>query len=513
MTPMVRTVTSKIKTVLGSKWFYRFILLFFVFESAWIALSAVYPQAFDEDFHFGLVKIYSHYWLPFLTHQPAGANAFGAVTHDPSYLYHYLMSFPYRLFAHFYKSQTAQVIFLRLIDIGFFAAGLVLFRRILRRVGISKPLTNTMLLIFVLIPVVPVIAAQVNYDDLLFPLVAWTCLLTFQVIDEIRQKQPTTRSILTLVIVCLLASLVKYAFLPIFAAAVLFVSFVTYQNFKGKFKQLWTAFLTSFNKLGWIVKVVLVALTLISLGMFMQRDGLNLVEYRTITPRCDAVLNVQQCGAYNIWLHDYNNHQQVLANQKIVSSGPIAWVGEWFYWMWYRLFFAVNGPNSSFANYPPLPLPAAAAILICLISAVAVIKWHRRLFHNNPYLIFLALVSVLYIIALMLTGYETYKYTAVLEIMNGRYLLPVLLLVGALAGRALSLTFQKREAYKVLAVVIVLALFLQGGGFLTFIARSDQTWYWPNSTVAKVNQVASSVAKHLVIQGRKTYSSGIWFFN
>src|ERR1700685_4444033 len=128
---MARTTASKIKTLLGSKWFYRFILVFFVFESAWIAFSAVYPQAFDEDFHFGLIKVYSNFWLPFLTHQPAGANAFGAVARDPSYLYHYLMSFPYRIFAYFVHTQTAQIIFLRLIDIGFFAIGLVLFRSIL----------------------------------------------------------------------------------------------------------------------------------------------------------------------------------------------------------------------------------------------------------------------------------------------------------------------------------------------------------------------------------------------
>jgi hypothetical protein len=510
---MVRAATSKIKSILGSKWFYLFILLFFIFESAWIALSAVYPQAFDEDFHFGLIKVYSHYWLPFLAHQPIGANAFGAVARDPSYLYHYLMSFPYRLFAHFIHDQTAQVIFLRFINIGLFVSGLVLFRRILRRIGTSKELANTMLLIFVLIPVVPLLAAQINYDDLLFPLVAWTCLLTFNVVDQLKIKQPSARSILILGSVCLLSSLVKVAFLPIFAAVVLFVAFMAYQNFKGAYQKLWSGLVTSFRQLSWVIKVLLVVLTLISLGMFIQRDGVNLIAYHTVTPRCDAILSVQQCSAYNIWLHDYSNHQQLLANQTTVSSSPIAWVGEWMYWMWYRLFFAVNGPNSSFANYPPLPLPAAASILIVLISIFAIFKWRRRLFHDNPYLIFLVLASVLYIIALMLTGYETYKYTAVLEIMNGRYLLPVLLLLGALAGRAISLMLRKRETYKVLAVVIALALFLQGGGFLTFITRSDQSWYWPNQTVTKVNNVAGSIVKHVVVQGRKTYSTGVWFFN
>jgi hypothetical protein len=510
---MVRTTASKIKTLLGSKWFYRFILVFFVFESAWIAFSAVYPQAFDEDYHFGLIQVYSHYWLPFLTHQPAGANAFGAVARDSSYLYHYLMSFPYRLFAHFFHSQETQVIFLRLIDIGFFATGLVLFRRILKRIGISKQLANTMLLLFALIPIVPILAAQINYDDLLFPLVAWACLLTFQVIDEIKRNQPGAQSILILFTVCLLASIVQIAFLPIFAAIVLFLGIEIYKNFKGEFTKFWLKLRVHFTGFGWKRKTVLVTLVLISLGMFMQRDGLNIVQYHTITPQCSAVLSVKQCSAYKIWLHDYDSQQLLITNPSLKTSGTIAWLGEWLYWMWYRLFFAVNGPTSGFTNYPPLPLPAAAALLIGIIGTVAIIKLRKRLFRDNPYLTFLALASALYIIALMLTGYTTYERTAVLEFMNGRYLLPILLLIGALAGRALSLMFRKRETYKVLAVVIALALFLQGGGFLTFIARSDPSWYWPSQTVTKINKVAGSITKHVVVKGGTSYSTAFWFFN
>jgi hypothetical protein len=36
-------------------------LIFFVLEGLWIACSAVYPMAFDEEFHFGLIKVYSHH--------------------------------------------------------------------------------------------------------------------------------------------------------------------------------------------------------------------------------------------------------------------------------------------------------------------------------------------------------------------------------------------------------------------------------------------------------------------
>src|ERR1700689_5557788 len=120
---------NRVNVILGSKWFFWIILVVFILSAAWIALSAVYPQAFDENFHFGLIQTYSHYWLPFLSSQPPHANAYGAVARDPSYLYHYLMSFPYRLIALFIHGQTGQVIALRFINIGFFSAGLILFRR------------------------------------------------------------------------------------------------------------------------------------------------------------------------------------------------------------------------------------------------------------------------------------------------------------------------------------------------------------------------------------------------
>ena len=80
---------TKLNQLLGSRRFFLFILCFFLFEAAWIALSAVYPEAFDENFHFGLIQTYSHYWLPFFSSQPPHANAYGAVARDPSYLYHY----------------------------------------------------------------------------------------------------------------------------------------------------------------------------------------------------------------------------------------------------------------------------------------------------------------------------------------------------------------------------------------------------------------------------------------
>src|SRR5689334_14996904 len=108
----------KLEKILSSRRFYLVVIGFFALESVWVALSSRYPMAFDEDFHFGIIKIYAHHWLPFLSGQPASANAYGALAADPSYMYHFLMSFPYRIAAFFTDSQAAQVIILRFLNIG-----------------------------------------------------------------------------------------------------------------------------------------------------------------------------------------------------------------------------------------------------------------------------------------------------------------------------------------------------------------------------------------------------------
>ena len=188
---------KRVANFLASKKFYRLILIVFVIEAAWIAVSAAYPQAFDENFHFGLIKVYSHYWLSFFTNQPPHANAYGAVARDPSYLYHYLMSFPYRLIKLFFKEQLGQIIILRFINVAMFTGGIVLFRKLLLRVGSSQALTNLILMLFILIPIVPQLAAQINYDNMMIPLTAALLLYSFKLLDQIRAKKASILSIAT----------------------------------------------------------------------------------------------------------------------------------------------------------------------------------------------------------------------------------------------------------------------------------------------------------------------------
>lgn len=512
----MKRVLAKIRNVLASRRFFVFVLIFFVIESAWVALSANYPQAFDEDFHFGLIQLYSHHWLPFLGSQPPHADMFGAVARDPSYLYHYLMSFPYRFISLFVHTQTPQVIILRFINIGFFAGGLILLRRILLRVGTSRILTNVSMFLFILIPIVPQLAGQINYDNLFIPLVAGVVLLTFKAIEQLKSQKPTALLFITLLSVCLLTSLVKYAFLPIFLAVVVFLVYIAARSYHKNLRKFFNQLYSSFKKASLGIKIGLVALLIVSLGMFIQRDGVNLVKYHNFAPNCSSVLTIKQCSNYSVWYTDYTRHLQVgplIKNGSFKYSNQIAYLFQWIYWMWYRLFFAVNGPVSSYANYPPLPLPASAGIIVILLALYSIVKWRKKVFKNDSYLIFLVVASIFYIIALMIQGYSTYRYTGILENMNGRYLLPIILLLVAIVARAISIEFKHATMAKTLVSLFVVILFLEGGGVITFITRSNDTWYFQNSAVKKINNETKKIINPAIVNGNTQYNTSVWFFN
>ncbi len=511
----MKKFSNWVYSLLNSRGFLLFILIFFLFEAAWIAVSAAYPQAFDENFHFGLIKIYSHHWSPFLSSQPAGGNQYGAVARDPSYLYHYLMSFPYRVIDTFVHGTIRQVITLRFINILLFAVGLILFRKILLRAKVSKSLANVSILLFTLIPIVPQLAAQINYDNLLFPLVAWSVLLGFDLIDQLKKKKPSSKTIITIASVCLLASLVKYAFLPIFLVLGVFLLVILHRNFRHNYGGFFKKLLTDWKRQSVKIKFLLIAMFVIALGLFIQRDVVNLVKYHSVEPSCSAVLNVSDCKAYSVWDYNYTQH---ISFEKYISDGhqlinPISYTVEWVYWMWYRLFFAVNGPVSSFTNYPPLPLPSAAAILLIGAGIFLFFKYWRQIFDNNIYLVLLFCISLVYLLVLFAQGYSTYHYTGVLENMNGRYLLPITLLAIAIFARSLSIGLKNHQSLKTILVCAVLLLFLQGGGLFTFIARSDDTWDLQNPTVEKVNNTARKITNPIILNGNKNYSTSYWFFN
>jgi len=477
---------------------WRIVMGLFLLEALWFVCSARYPMAFDENYHFGLIQLHAQQWLPFFTTQPNNASAYGAIVRDPSYLYHWLMSFPYRLISLCTHNLVAQVIFLRLINVGLFASGIVLYRRVIRQLGVSAGLSNSLFAVFILIPVVPFLAAHINYDNLLFVAMPLTALLALRLVGHLKAKRVDAATVLALFVVLLLSSLVKYAFLPVLAITVLFLLWRLWCGRLLGSKGV-RSFVDSLRELSHLRQALLLVACLLSVGLFAERYAANTVQYHNPVPACDVVISQDECSQYGPYGRD-----RTLASQKpdTFHANPLVYVGQWLYGMWYRLFFAIN---YDYATAPPLVVISVLSILLAMLLVVGVVIRFRRVFEERPERQLVLWLIIGYILVLFTDGFRAYAKTGQPVAINGRYLIPLLPFLFAFGGLAWALLLRGRSAVKSVAASLVVAVFLlQGGGTMTFIVRSGDTWMWNNTVVRNTNRTVRSIAWSFIL-GKNLY--------
>lgn len=466
-------------------------------EAAWLALSGRYPMAYDEDFHLGIIRLYAHHWSPFFASQPAGADAFGAVARDPSYLYHWLMSFPYRIVdAWSGHSEYWDVMTLRAFSIVFAVVGLVLAHRVLLRAKASAATAHTALFFFVLTPLTPFVAAQMNYDNLLFPAAMLVLLLAIDVFAKLRHGTVDSIRLLALAGLVLLTSLVKYSFLPVLlAVAVFLVGLLWLQRKRHPFSKLWHSAKRQFIQASRWARVAAVGLFVVGLGLFVAMYGYNTVKYHTPVPQCDQVLGIESCKAYGAW---NRNYMYQLANTG-VSANPFTFSVHWANTYLTSSFFAVNGIYSGFIIGQPLPVLHIATFIALGVFGVLLLMYGRRLFASPAYRLF-AFVIVLYVATLWTQNYTQYVAFGQHVAEQGRYLWFLLPLIYVLFVQLLRFAFERRRVWVVPLVVLTLIVFTQGGGPLTYIARSDSSWWWEGQPVLMhTNNTAQNVVRSWLI--------------
>lgn len=484
------------------KFFYASMVVFFL-EATWIALSGAYSMAFDENTHLGIIRLYSHRFLPFWSQQPAGADSLGAINRDPSYLYHYLISFPYRLFAHFFHSEMAQVIFLRFISIGLFICGLLLFRKILERTGISKALLNVIFALLILTPVTAFLAAQINYDNLQFVFVGATLLLTQRLALELRAKRRLNlKAFLLLAGLCLLGSVVKYAFLPIvLAIGIYLVVAIVGLIRKQKWPKVWKDLRAQLKVFPKVQLVLYVLLIVISGGLFLERYGVNIARYYTPTPECDQVIGVDRCLSYGPWRRNYLTYQdKQMGLLKPLPENPVNYtVTMWGKRITNELFFAVDGTSSNFMTRDPLRITRVLSVFTLVMGLGLFLRWQREL-RRRFELGLLLTVTAVYIALLWSQNYADFLHLGFPFAIQGRYLIPVLPILYLLIALGFARLLKNRQQLKpVLAWSAIAILCTQGGGAGIFILSSQPSWDWPNNFIIHVNNGARTFLNYFTI--------------
>ena len=497
----IKKAASSVLLILQSTKFFYGIVALLVLQAIWMALTARYPMAFDEDFHFGIIKIYSHQWSPFITSTPPDSGAYGDLVRNTSFLYHYLMSFPYRIIAFFTQQEMVQIVALRFLNIAMFAGGLFVFRSVFSRLRFSPIVTNFSLLMIVLIPVVPFLAGQINYDNLMFLLVPLITLVALRVGRGITStgKLPLTDTT-ALLALSMLTSLVKYAFLPVFLAVLLYpaVLVIKHKNTRAVFKRTWSAFTASTLAL----KLALIGCLVITGGLFVERYGVNVVQYGDFQPDCDQIQSLEHCSQYG----PFERNRQIAASVKNDDTipydpAPALFVPEWIGGMMHRLYFAIN---YDYYNYYGLPVPILTAYIVGGIGFILCCVFWRRLFKNRELYLILA-VAVVYTGAVFYVNLSGFMHLRQMLAINGRYLILILPFAFVLMAAAYGLLLRKFAAakqavvYKAALAVVVLLLTLQGGGILTFAVRSDPNWYWDNPFSQALGNGLKNISKPFII--------------
>lgn len=496
-------INTGIRRGLASDKFFYVVVGFLVFQALWIALSGRFPMAYDEQNHLGIIKLYVENVSPFWSSQPAGPAPFSAVSRDPSYLYHWLMSFPYRLFDVFLKNDASKVLAFRFISIGLFAAGIVLYRKLLLQTLASKPLIHTVFALFVLVPTVPFLAGQMNYDNLLFLLVAVILLLTAKIIGDIKSGQLDIRTIVYFVSLSLLTSLVKFPFLAILLSLGIWILAVFFRRNGRKGWRIASALLKeSYGGLSIALRIMLVALVVVSAALFIERYGVNTLRYGTPTPECDQVIDMERCEAFGPWRRNYDIYQakidgslQPSPNSDFISFATHEWLGL----LTWQFFYSLNGPTDGFSVGKPLPLPYRMSMVLAAVGIIGIITYWRSVF-RRPLMKGLVFVALFYALVLLAQNYADFLRLSIATAIQARYIVLVLPVLFLALGLAYARVFRTLPYAKtVLATIAIAVMLTQGGGIGVFIVRSSPLWWWENSTVIQVNQAAQRVLRPIII--------------
>jgi hypothetical protein len=464
---------------LASRWFWWLTIGLFVLQSSYVALVGRFSMAFDEYYHLGTIQAYTKVWLPWSVQQPPGDAPIGAITADGSYLYHYLISFPYRLLEHITSNATAQIITLRLIDVGIVVLGFYVFRRLLLRLGLSRWMTHAILFFLSLLPMTPFLAGQLTYDSLWFTMTAVTVLLMLQLVDHIRGGSlPLKLTALTLSSL-LLTSQIKYAFLPMaLAGGVFMLVFTIHQvrSHKLSMAGTWSQWRSDVRQ---PISVGVLVLAVISSVFFAARYGNNIIKYHNPVPACNAVISTERCMAYGPFGRD-ENHRQLHFDQKLTTAKKVAYPFGWFHHMVLESYFAVGPKEIGYQTGKPLPVSYRTGFVLAIAATVLLIVkgrylWRRSL--NDKLILSLVITYTLFLFA---SNYQAYLTTGVPVAIHGRYMLALLPLIAYLLNIALR-SYGKWKVYKLFApaiVTIILLATFYGGGIAPFILRSNDGWYW-----------------------------------
>jgi hypothetical protein len=477
--------------ICGSDIFLYFVIGWFIIEAVWIAVSFRYPLVFDERYHLGVIDYFANHLSPIALHQASRYDTYGNMAYSNASLYHFIMSFPYRVIAYFTNNFETQVILLRILNVLLAASSLWLFARLFQELGIRKVFANLALFFYSIIPVVLFVSATISYDNMLLPLTAYFFLIGTRIVNK--QVNISFQDYIKFMLVGLLACLVKFTFLPIFIVG---IGCLAIRGFRKNRRQYIGQLLAGFMKDRSPRLYLLMSLGVLLLGLFSIRYIYPVLNYGTPLPDCRLVMSEDRCLKGSVYF----------ATQKIVQTkatrGPVqieVYAEQWVQNMASQFDESAANTGTRIEFGKTLPLLSLLLISSVFVGLAVLVYMWRSMDKTEGWHFSITLIVVFFIVLFAFNAMSYYSANMDLNTQT-RYSLSVLPIVLVMSLVAINRLLEGRPGTKLILLVAVIFLCTQGGGDIRHILASNDSWYWGNPTMTHINDHLRNVLKPLVKQ-------------
>ena len=308
-----RDVYRILTNVFSSKIFLYVTFGWFIVQAFYIALAVKFGIPPDESFHFNLIKLYSESGLSPILLDQVDYYFLGEVVKTPFFLYHWLLSIPFSLFA---DSQYAYLP-LRIVNIALGVFSLMVIYKISDLLKVTPLVRNISLFMFANTLMFVFLSSAISYDNLFLLLSLGGIYLILQ-----NRVNYSLSNILALFVVIATGLLTKVTFIPL-ALILLFFLVVQTARQKNIVEKLKSQFFRKKN-----LNIALMILLILFSGLVLQRYGSNLIQYGTYKPACDVVLEVQQCQQNYL----YNRNQAIYGyDSRPPELSGFQYLFDWMY--------------------------------------------------------------------------------------------------------------------------------------------------------------------------------------
>lgn len=416
---------QKIKVFIQTKNFFYILLGLFVFQGIYFSAVINYKVPSDEEFHYLLTKYHAERPItagPIIADQTDNF-LLGDIQRLPSYLYHYITSFYLRGVMAITSNQETQVFMLRLINVALGVMALLMLVSVFKRINKSQLTINLTIAWLTFTGMFVWVFAGLSYDNL-------SILLFFYLLYELigLKDQLNIKHLLLSIFTALFLVLVKETYIPIVILS--FLMLLAWHLKKDGAKKSLLTLNTSWKKLWntnkWVL-VILIVLTVVFSGLFVERYVGNYVKYGKVTPTCNQVHSEEECMQNSIYRRNTGTRKEFLAAKQSGSAKlDNIWMftKQWVGLIYERTYF-YRGHQTLIDTATSRVVASVSAVLILLLLLYCLIT--TKGFSSVTWA--LAIITVAYILLVFLYNLNTYHYYGYPFAIQGRYLLPVLPLV------------------------------------------------------------------------------------